>query len=416
MTTATLDASVTRLEGIKGKKHLYDRKKIAEAEALAAEALRMANEAKLAAARLAEVKKTLALFSSKLESAEKSVDKDAQVKPIPIVLKEVSVEKPAEEPSKEDTVEAVAVVEKAPVDEAPVDEAPVEEAPVEEAPVEEAPVEEAPVEETPVEETPVEETPVEEAPVEEAPVTQAPVVEGAKEDPPITEDIEVFPASPASSRKSASFRKSKKSARVVFKAYQIFDDDDDQRGRIFSAPQIFGDEDDEEVSASSIEIPNSQEHDIVEDFLDSLGLDSVCGVDDETLGFKDRPKKKKEVFEVFVNPTKFENPTKSPFTFKEESTSENIFMNMPSIHEEYLVKVAAKQPKEVAAKQSKEPTSTLPVTYNHISAVNRGFNRDFNDPFGSDHDDLVICGRLADVCEPPGYSDYSDVPAGYRRK
>jgi len=50
MTASTLDASMIRLEGIKENKHLYNKSKIAEAEALAAEALRMANEAKLAAA------------------------------------------------------------------------------------------------------------------------------------------------------------------------------------------------------------------------------------------------------------------------------------------------------------------------------------------------------------------------------
>ena len=76
MTAATLDASLTRLESIKGKEQPYNKEKIAEAEALAAEALRMANEAKLAAGRLAEVKKTLSMFSNKLEKAEQSVQKD----------------------------------------------------------------------------------------------------------------------------------------------------------------------------------------------------------------------------------------------------------------------------------------------------------------------------------------------------
>ena len=48
--------------------------KIAEAEALAAEALRMANEAKRAAERLAEVKATLAMFSKKLDKVERYVE------------------------------------------------------------------------------------------------------------------------------------------------------------------------------------------------------------------------------------------------------------------------------------------------------------------------------------------------------
>lgn len=90
MTIATLEASMTRLENIKESKHLHNKNKIAEAEALAAEALRMANEAKLAAARLAEVKKTLSMFSSKLEKAEQSVQKDVEV------VKSISVEKEVE--------------------------------------------------------------------------------------------------------------------------------------------------------------------------------------------------------------------------------------------------------------------------------------------------------------------------------
>lgn len=82
MTTSTLDASMVRLEGIKENKHKYNKKKIAEAEALAAEALRMANEAKLAAARLAEVKKTLSLFSKKLENVERTVQKELTPKSV----------------------------------------------------------------------------------------------------------------------------------------------------------------------------------------------------------------------------------------------------------------------------------------------------------------------------------------------
>lgn len=46
---------------------------LAEAEALSEEVLRMAKEAKLATAQLADVKKTLAMFSSKLEKAEQNI-------------------------------------------------------------------------------------------------------------------------------------------------------------------------------------------------------------------------------------------------------------------------------------------------------------------------------------------------------
>ena len=78
--------------------------KIAEAEALAAEALRMANEAKRAAERLAEVKKTLAMFSKKLDTVEKVVvvkskDETSVVAPKPESPRMKRVEEPVEEKS-----------------------------------------------------------------------------------------------------------------------------------------------------------------------------------------------------------------------------------------------------------------------------------------------------------------------------
>lgn len=70
---------------------------LAEAEGLSAEALRMANEAKLAAAQLAEVKKSLAMFSSKLEKAEQNIlaaeqSEEADTAPTPSVITKTDVE------------------------------------------------------------------------------------------------------------------------------------------------------------------------------------------------------------------------------------------------------------------------------------------------------------------------------------
>jgi len=64
---------MTRLQGIKKNNHLYDKSKIAKAEAVAVEAVRMAEEAQLAAARLNGVKQTLSLFLKKLDKVEHTV-------------------------------------------------------------------------------------------------------------------------------------------------------------------------------------------------------------------------------------------------------------------------------------------------------------------------------------------------------
>merc|ERR1712238_476535 len=69
-----------------------NKNKIAEAEALATEALRMANEAKLAAGRLDEVKKTLSMFSKKLDRVEQTVQKE--VKPSSIIIEPTVEQEP----------------------------------------------------------------------------------------------------------------------------------------------------------------------------------------------------------------------------------------------------------------------------------------------------------------------------------
>ncbi len=254
MTTATIETSA-QLESIKADKHLYNQNKIAEAEALAAEALRMANEAKLAAARLAEVKKTLSMFSSKLEKAEQSV------------LKDIKIVK--EEP-------AAAVVEE-------------------------------------------------------------PVVA----DPPVV-------------------TKSLVSEEVV---------------KVVEAPKVA-------VPAAPAAAPVAvYQPDIVEDFLDNIGVAKMCGIDDETLGFKDRPEPAPAPKpEVFVNPTRI-------------------------------------QVKELSAEDMLRPTSEKEDDANN-ERMARGLetvqfqrvlvNEEFQDPFGVDHDDLVLCGKLADMCEPPEFEGEDD--------
>lgn len=267
MTTAeTLDASVTRLEQIKGDKQLRNKNKIAEAEALAAEALRMANEAKLAAARLAEVKKTLSMFSNKLEKAEQSVHKDVKVeKPVVEETEDSSpADPPAPEVEEEGVSEEVKVVEE------------VEAPPA----VIEAPV--APESELAV--------------VEEPAATPAPIV---------------------------------------------------------------------------VQGPTPKY--IVEDFLDGLGIDKMCGLDDEALGFTDREPKPAPQPTVFVNPTRMEYKTLS--------------------NEELLHGIS-----------SKESSAALQrAMFGMKEAQRSNVNEEFVDPFGVDHDDLVFCGKLADTCEPVEY-------------
>lgn len=243
-------------------KQLYNQNKIAEAEALAAEALRMANEAKLAAARLAEVKKTLSMFSSKLEKAELSVLKDIKVeKAVEAVVEAPAVAKPEPVETKSLVTEEVAEVE--------------------------AP---APV-------------------VVEAP--KAPVA----------------------------------------------------------------------AVAAPAPVALTYKPDIVEEFLDGIGLDKACGVDDATLGFKDKPKAAPAPKpEIFANPTRIPVKELSP--------------------EDLLREVSEK---EAEANTERVQRGQAAVQYQRILV-----NEDFNDPFGVDHDDLVLCGKIADTCEPPEYEDEGD--------
>lgn len=326
MPSPSLDASLTRLENIKGNKQMYNKNKIAEAEALAAEALRMANEAKLAAARLAEVKKTLSMFSNKLEKAEQSVRK-GEVKTV-LVEKKVPADAPRQEtPEKVDAPVEVAAVEKQPEQET----APVEE---EAAPAEEvaAPVKEetsAVVSKTLVNDDVVK--------VVEVKQQKKVVVEEPKENSVAAVETPA-PVIPVAT----------------------------------PAPVI-------PVETPAPVVQATYNHDIVEDFLDHLGVDKMCGVDDEALGFTDRPAlppapKKPEIFE---------NPTK---------------IVLKSLSSEELLREASTQ-ETLAAAQRK--ARALEVKSFQRTQV----NSDFADPFGVDHDELVLCGKIADLCEPPEYHD-----------
>eukprot|EP00531_Pseudo-nitzschia_arenysensis_P004646 CAMPEP_0116123688 /NCGR_PEP_ID=MMETSP0329-20121206/4879_1 /TAXON_ID=697910 /ORGANISM="Pseudo-nitzschia arenysensis, Strain B593" /LENGTH=278 /DNA_ID=CAMNT_0003617615 /DNA_START=111 /DNA_END=947 /DNA_ORIENTATION=- len=270
MSTATLEATSAQLESIKADKHLYNQNKIAEAEALAAEALRMANEAKLAAARLAEVKKTLSMFSSKLEKAEQSVQKDIKIV--------------KEEPA-------------------------------------------APV---------VEEPAIADPPAEEV-VTKSLVTEE------VVKDVEEKPAAPVEAPKEA----------------------------VPAAPAVA-------PVAAPVAV---YQPDIVEEFLDGLGVDKMCGVDDETLGFKDKPAPA-----AAAKPEVFVNPTRIP---------------VQALTAEDMLRPTSE--KEEEANEARKAIGEATVQYQRMLV-----NEDFNDPFGVDHDDLVLCGKIADVCEPPEYEDEDD--------
>lgn len=334
MTIATLEASMTRLENIKGSKHLHNKNKIAEAEALAAEALRMANEAKMAAARLAEVKKTLSMFSSKLEKAELSVQKDVKVKVVPVVAKESPTETSEsviEEPTSVETPdkEAVEAVEA----------------------VEDVDGVEAPVEEEPAGKT-----------VEKP--TNKDLVKSFKNDPP--------------------------TASSQFVSKNLVNDD---VVKVFEYKQPFHVTSTKDVTKAPKEPVDTREtpapfvaevthqHDIVEDFLDSLGVDKMCGVDDRALGFTDR------------QPPPAPAPAPAPKIFENPTRIQYKILN----HEEFL---HGSSLKETFADLQRQKLQLPPKQFQRALV-----NEEFADPFGVDHDDLVLCGKIADLCEPPSFED-----------
>jgi len=503
---STLEMSMNRLEGIKVNKHLYNQSKIAEAEALAAEALRMSNEARLAAARLADVKKSLSAFSKKLEATEKAMQKEIQEKEVVVNEAVLDAENTSENlnanaETKDESKQEEPIVVEAPVEESVVVEAPVEEAIQEEPAVAEVPVEEIVKEENPAEEEPAEEEPAEEEPAKEEPAREGLVNEvaadetaGAKPDPPlktsnVSKSIEkqsqagvvsqhlvgssvvkvietgnqkascdepkpveqkelpktevnafdilktdkdvieevldslgvdkmcgvddealglVAPEMVAPTRASVNVTESKSDPPLnpMNHTPQSSPKDDAVPPQQHHAPAPILKEQDHATTMEDVAPP--QEHgdghlvpvsilkheqnytsaeefesdkDIIEDLFDSLGVDKMCGIDDKTLGFTDRPvpppPPPPEPEAPFVNPTRV------------ELSGNNV--------EQLMQSTSWKE--QVAIIQRKE--QNLPAKTYQRSAV----NSDFTDPFGVDHDDLVFCGAIADVCDVPDFEE-----------
>lgn len=361
--STTIDAALVHVE----THDTFDKvnsDKIAEAEALAAEALRMANEAKRAAERLAEVKKTLAMFSKKLDKVQKVV-----------IVKQPS--KPVEDdatPFEADKA-AAAVVKKQ-------EDAPAQK---EDPQTVEEPIEEElppPVEEDEEEFVPPPPPP---APVAKAAPAPAPVAMAA---PATVETVEIvkkdfFEATldqwgadkmcgvdeqtlaeiqakemglpvPVVVRKAAPAPKKveKKAALVVTR-------------EATPAPKV-----EKPFTETQIVVVSDDEgKDFFERTLDSWGVDRLCGVDDVALGFKDS-------YPVLPppKPVPFENPTRIEYKKAEP---------LEIVHSESLKEQRSKEIREQRKYYQRAPT-----------------NYDFADPFGVDHDDLAMCGRLADLCEP----------------
>jgi hypothetical protein len=321
--------------------------KIAEAEALAAEALRMANEAKRAAERLAEVKKTLAMFSKKLDRVEKVV----------VVQKASKLEDDEATPFEAD--KAAVVAKKA--EDAPVKE---EKKPVEEPTEKELP---PPVEEEEEEFVP----PPPPAVVERAAPAPIAVIEVEEEEKDVFEaaldqlgvdkmcgvDDEALAKAHAKELGIKAPVVVKKAAPAPKKVAPVV-------ARV-TAPK---------AETRIIALTDDDGKDFFEKTLDSWGVDRLCGVDDVTLGFAD------SYPDVPPPPTPepFENPTR--IEYKEIAPLE-------IVHSESL--------KEQKSKEIREQLHMPRKIYQRAPT-----NYEFADPFGVDHDDFVMCGRLADLCEP----------------
>merc|ERR1711865_947215 len=114
--------------------------------------------------------------------------------------------------------------------------------------------------------------------------------------------------------------------------------------------------------------------DVIEDLLDSLGIDKMCGVDDTTLGFVDRPVPPPPPPPPPPKPSPpFENPTRVEL---KNSVDPNDVVHSISLKE----KIAATQRNE---------RNLAPRTFQRAPV-----NSDFSDPFGVDHDDLVFVVNL----------------------
>jgi len=424
MTTSTLDASMVRLEGIKENKHKYNKKKIAEAEALAAEALRMANEAKLAAARLAEVKKTLSLFSKKLENVERTVQKELTPKSVvtkQTTQKEAGVEEEAntveEELAREESTAIEPTTEKPGTEESPTEESVEDESRESPEDVEDGDDESAePVDEPAEKEDVTEDEEViddisseknapiavakEESkpePIEQisSPTLEPEATENHVDEPTVSEDVD----EPESKETVSAVEQPTQTPAPTLVVEQSAQNPApvtvaEIQGEVRTAPVSVAITPpvQHRVVPETFAIAQDYDKDVIEDLLDSLGIDKMCGVDDTTLGFVDRPVPPPPPPPPPPKPSPpFENPTRVEL---KNSVDPNDFVHSISLKE----KIAATQRTE---------RNLAPRTFQRAPV-----NSDFSDPFGVDHDDLVFCGKLADLCEPPEFDDdyyYDDV-------
>mmetsp|Transcript_25798 Transcript_25798/g.48091 ORF Transcript_25798/g.48091 Transcript_25798/m.48091 type:complete len:446 (+) Transcript_25798:168-1505(+) len=391
----TVDSAMVHVETEAHKFEQANNDKIAEAEALAAEALRMANEAKRAAERLAEVKRTLAMFSQKLDKVEKTVSvAEAKAKIAPVLVEAEATEAPAD-PEKED---------------APVK----EETPV----AEEAPVkEEAPA----AEETPVKEEPAKEVIKKQEPPTVEPLE--PEEKAPVKKAVIVTPAEEAPAPVKAS-----KTQVVKFKEEDYI-----------------------------LEEEKKDFSEMFEETLDNMGLDKMCGVDEETLrleGFEPAPKKI-EARKAVAPPTRqlegFEPAPKKVEAKKAVAPpppprGPTTLVEQEKVHQDLIVEIYERSVGRLCgvddvtlgyALPKAPPAPRAPVPFENSTRLElkeihsfeeimiaeswkekqanmirkqwnmppKHFqrlpvNHDFVDPFGVDHDDFAFCGSIADVCEP----------------
>lgn len=392
MITSALDESMIRLEGIKENNQKYNKSKIAEAEALAAEALRMANEAKKAAARLAEVKKMLSTCSKKVKKVEESVKKDAET--------QVTIREEIEEIKEVNSTDPVAEEE---ATEDQKSENLAEDVESEDVRIfSDVGLGDVEEESKP---DPVENTPHIQKQPETSVVSQnlvgnnvVKVVETAKQtavpkpiqkeelmdSQPTIPDQKMFVFEPVSEPKQATYYESQDWAsvraaptpvRMPLYPYH------EEYFYLAGAPPTHS------------LVLEEEKKDVIEDFFDSMGIDKMCGVDDSTLGFTDRPEppppqKKKDLSPVFENPTRVQ-------------VSDPVDPNQVIHSVSWKEKIATVQRME----------RNLPPKQYQQSNV----NRNFADPFGVDHDDLVVCGRIADLCEPPDFEEEFEyqVPSEY---
>merc|ERR1712238_634058 len=430
---------------------------------LAAEALHMANEARLAATRLNEAKKTLSIFSGKqMVGVEQTVQKEVKPKsiktesavkkePIVVVVKASGIdERTKEEPvkdepakeetafeefTKEETIEKESTKEeeataetliKESIKEDLIDEDPIEEestkkeiatveTPVEEStkeyPIEDesTPAEES-VKEDPIEEESTKEeistveTPVEESvkkdPIKEevAVVVEQVEEESAKEDPPIAVVEEKSKSSPMKQQAGIVSEKifGNGVVKVIETGRQINVRDANKGVVAFGKTGGVDNKISQDISPAeesdapcaaltplvipSIEsyvVDQEYDKDIIEEFLDSIGVDEICGVDDQTLGFVDRSDSPR-------------SPPPKQFLFE---------MKTPLAPKDMLQSTSWKQ--QIANTQRKEKNLRQTYQRSPLSPV----SGDYGDPFGVDHDDLVFCGKVADLCEPPDLED-----------